>query len=76
MSEITKKMVVRIPKELHDEVCMVAEDREVTFPDALAAVLRAGVSRVRALDRHALVKSGHLKPHKATPKKKPRAKAR
>lgn len=57
MSKVTKMIIVRIPEDLHNEVTRVSDDREIPFREGLKVVLRAGVSRVRALDRHAVNKA-------------------
>ena len=64
MSKVTKMIVVRIPEDLHDVVTRVSDDREIPFREGLKVVLRAGVSRVRALDRHAVAKAAKAKASK------------
>lgn len=64
MSKVTKMIVVRIPEDLYDEVTRVSDDREIPFREGLKVVLRAGVSRVRALDRHAVAKAAKAKASK------------
>lgn len=66
---MSKMIVVRIPQELHAEVASIADDREVPFRDGLATVLKAGVSRVRALDRHAQTRAENRK-KKSRPKRR------
>lgn len=61
MSKVTKMIIVRIPEDLHNEVTRVSDDREIPFREGLKVVLRAGVSRVRALDRHAVNKASKAK---------------
>lgn len=64
---MSKMIVVRIPAELHAEVTQIGDDREVPFRDALLTVVKAGVSRVRALDRHALNKQSKARKAKRPP---------